>query len=243
MKVTVIGMWGGFPKVDGPCSGYLVEHDGVAVLLDCGSGVATHLGKYTDVNKLRHMVISHRHYDHASDIGVMMFSRLINTITKKTERELTIYEPYKEVSALHPDPVKYSTFKSYTGDSVLNFGEMEIRFLEMNHPVRTFAMKVSTADKTLIYTADGTLSEELIAFSEGADLLITECSLYAWADGEGSGHMNITDCIRLAQSSGVNSTVLTHLPHYGEVNDLLVEAESSGLKNVQLASPGMIIEV
>ncbi len=243
MKVTVIGMWGGFPKVDGPCSGYLIEHKGEKVLLDCGSGVATHLGKYTDVNTLGHMVISHRHYDHASDVGVMMFSRLINTITKKTDLNLTIHEPYKEVSRLHPDSVKYSKFKSYNEDSVLKFGEMRVRFLEMNHPVKTFAMKISTADKRIVYTADGTLSDELIAFSKGADVLITECSLYSWADGAGSGHMNITDCIKLAKDAGVNETVLTHLPHYGDVNALLEEAKASGLGNVRLASPGMTIEV
>lgn len=243
MKVTVIGMWGGFPKVDAPCSGYLVEHAGEQVLLDCGSGVATHLGKYTDVNTLRHMVISHRHYDHASDVGVMMFSRLINTITKKTDLNLTIHEPYKEVSALHPDPVKHSKFKSYKEDSVLKFGEMRVRFLEMNHPVKTFAMKISTAGKKIVYTADGTLSDELIEFSKGADLLITECSLYSWAEGAGSGHMNITDCIKLAKDAGVNETVLTHLPHYGDVNTLLEEAKASGLRNVRLASPGMVIEI
>lgn len=243
MKVTVIGMWGGFPKVDGPCSGYLVEHKGEKVLLDCGSGVATHLGKYTDVNTLRHMVISHRHYDHASDVGVMMFSRLINTITKKTDLSLTIHEPYKEVSRLHPDPVKYSKFKSYKEDTVLKFGEMRVRFLEMNHPVKTFAMKISVGDKKLIYTADGTLSDELKEFSKGAELLITECSLYAWADGEGSGHMNITDCIELAEASSAKETVLTHLPHYGDVEELLETAKASGLENVRLAYPGMTIEI
>lgn len=243
MKVTVIGMWGGFPKVGEPCSGYLVEHAGEKVLLDCGSGVASQLGRYTDVNTLRHMVISHRHYDHMSDVGVMMFSRLINTITKKSDTELTIYEPYKEVSALHPEPVKHSTFQSYKEDSVLEFGEMKIQFLEMNHPVKTFAMKVTSPDKTFVYTADGTLSDELIEFSRGADLLIAECSLYAWADGAGSGHMNITDCIELIQSSGVKETVLTHLPHYGDVNDLLLAARESGIEAVQLAHPGMTIEV
>ena len=243
MKVTVIGMWGGFPKVDEPCSGYLIEHNEEKVLLDCGSGVALKLGKYTDVNTLRHIVVSHSHYDHASDIGVMMFSRLVNTITKQTEVGLTIYEPYKEISSLQPEPVKFSTFKSYDEDSVLRIGDMSIRFLEMNHPVKTYAMKISTDDKTVVYTADGTISEALKKFSQGADLLITECSLYEWADGENTGHMNITDCIELVKDAGVKETILTHLPHYGEINDLLETARYRGLENVQLAQPGLTIEV
>ena len=140
MKVTVIGMWGGFPKVDEPCSGYLIEHNEEKVLLDCGSGVALKLGKYTDVNTLRYIVVSHSHYDHASDIGVMMFSRLVNTITKQTDVGLTIYEPYTEISSQQPEPVQFSDFKSYEEDAVLKIGDMSIRFLEMNHPVTTLSL-------------------------------------------------------------------------------------------------------
>lgn len=243
MKVTVIGMWGGFPKVDEPCSGYLIEHNEEKVLLDCGSGVAVKIGKYMDVNTLRHIVVSHSHYDHASDIGVMMFSRLVNTITEKTDVGLTIYEPYNEISSQHPESVKFSEFKSYEEDSVLKIGDMSIRFLEMNHPVKTYAMKISTDDKTVVYTADGTISEELKEFSQGADLLITECSLYEWADGVSTGHMNITDCIELVKDAGVKETILTHLPHYGEINYLLETAKQSGIENVQLAQPGLTIEV
>ena len=46
MQVTIIGHWGGYPKVDEASSGYLVEHEGFQLLLDCGSGVLSKLQKF-----------------------------------------------------------------------------------------------------------------------------------------------------------------------------------------------------
>lgn len=42
MKVTVIGCWGGYPAAKEASSGYLLEHDGYKILMDCGSGVLSH---------------------------------------------------------------------------------------------------------------------------------------------------------------------------------------------------------
>lgn len=70
MKITVIGMWGGYPKKDGPCSGYLVEQDGFSMLIDCGSGVLVKLQEFIDLNEINDVLLSHYHYDHASDVGV-----------------------------------------------------------------------------------------------------------------------------------------------------------------------------
>ena len=59
MKCTIVGMWGGFPKKNGPTSGYLVEKDGFAILLDAGSGVAAHVQNYIELNKLHHLSLIH----------------------------------------------------------------------------------------------------------------------------------------------------------------------------------------
>ena len=43
MKMTVVGFWGGFPEAGEATSGYLFEHDGFLLLVDCGSGVLAQL--------------------------------------------------------------------------------------------------------------------------------------------------------------------------------------------------------
>ena len=64
MKMTVVGFWGGFPEAGEATSGYLFEHDGFLLLVDCGSGVLAQLQKYITPSHIDAVVLSHYHHDH-----------------------------------------------------------------------------------------------------------------------------------------------------------------------------------
>lgn len=83
MKVTVIGYWGGFPAANEATSGYLFEHEGFRMLVDCGSGVLAKLQNYVSVEKLDAVVVSHYHHDHVADIGPLQYARLIKKISER----------------------------------------------------------------------------------------------------------------------------------------------------------------
>ena len=53
---------------DGACSGYLVEEDGICLLVDCGNGVFGKLRRYRDYGAVDAVVISHLHADHFLDL-------------------------------------------------------------------------------------------------------------------------------------------------------------------------------
>ncbi len=63
MKMTVVGFWGGFPEAGEATSGYLFEHDGFRLLVDCGSGVLAQLQKYITPSDIDAVVLSHYHHD------------------------------------------------------------------------------------------------------------------------------------------------------------------------------------
>lgn len=63
MKMTVVGFWGGFPEAGEATSGYLFEHDGFRLLVDCGSGVLAQLQKYITPSHIDAVVLSHYHHD------------------------------------------------------------------------------------------------------------------------------------------------------------------------------------
>ena len=48
MRITVLGKSPSWQDADGACSGYLVEDDGVRVLIDCGNGVFGKLRRFAD---------------------------------------------------------------------------------------------------------------------------------------------------------------------------------------------------
>ena len=68
VRVTVLGKSPGWQDAGGACSGYLVEEDGVRVLLDCGNGVFAKLRRHVDYADVDAVVLSHLHADHFLDL-------------------------------------------------------------------------------------------------------------------------------------------------------------------------------
>lgn len=243
MQCRIIGIWAGFPKKDGPCSGFLITENNFSILIDCGSGVVQQVQQYIDLNEINHVVLSHYHYDHSSDLGVFMFSRLVNTHLKKAKSPLAVYGPANEQVRAEVESVPFSSFNSYDSEKNLEIGPFTIQFLRTAHPVETYALKITSGEKTMVYTADTSFTEELVDFAKGADLLVTEASLYEGMNGDASGHMTSKEAGILAEKSGAHKTILTHLPHYGNLNELLLNAKEQGNEAIELADVGRLIEV
>src|SRR5687767_14258041 len=68
MRLTVLGKSPSWQDAGGACSGYLVEEDGTAVLIDCGNGVFAKLRRHVDYVDVDAVVISHLHADHILDL-------------------------------------------------------------------------------------------------------------------------------------------------------------------------------
>src|SRR5947199_3434554 len=68
MRLTVLGKSPSWQDAGGACSGYLLEEDGVAVLIDCGNGVFSKLRRYRDYTMVDAVLISHLHADHFLDL-------------------------------------------------------------------------------------------------------------------------------------------------------------------------------
>lgn len=238
MHCRVIGVWGGFPK-ESPCSGYLISHNDKSILIDCGSGVLTSIQKYINLNDIHHVILSHYHYDHFSDIGVYMFSRLVNTQLKRVSLPLNIYGPKNPDFEKQVNEVEFSKFNAFNESTDLQIGDFEISFLKNIHPETSYSIKIECQEKTIVYTSDTSYYEELITFAKDADILIAECSFYEGMDGKEAGHMNAIDVGLLANKTNAKQVILTHLPHYGNLEDLLTSAKSQGNPNIKLAEPGM----
>ena len=100
---------------------------------------------------------------------------------------------------------------------------------------------IEAAGKALVYTADTSFKEEFTSFAASADLLLSECNFYGSQDGKGAGHMNSYDNGKLAQNAKVKQLILTHLPHYGELDELVSEASSEFGGPISLAKEGLVI--
>ncbi|MCP8968227.1 MBL fold metallo-hydrolase [Ectobacillus ponti] len=239
MKMTVIGFWGGYPEAGEATSGYLFEHEGFRLLVDCGSGVLAQVQKYVHPGDLDAVILSHYHHDHVADIGVLQYARLITSVTGRDIPVLPIYGHLFDKSGfdrLTHEP--YTKGTAYDPEAELSIGPFSLRFLQTAHPVSCFAMRITAGGKTVVYTADSSYLAGFMAFAKEADLFICECNMYADQDGKGAGHMNSTEAGIIAKEAGVGALLLTHLPHAGNVQDLAEQAGEVYEGRIDLAHSG-----
>jgi ribonuclease BN (tRNA processing enzyme) len=244
MKLTIIGFWGGYPKANEASTGYVLEHDGFRLLIDCGSAVLSKLQNYYQPEELDAVILSHYHADHIADIGALQHARLIQGFLGKQIDTLPIYS--HDTDSYEFSKLTYKTITkgiTYDPNAALKVGPFTVRFLLTKHPVTCYAMRFEVDGKALVYTADTSYIEEFVSFSEGAELLLSECNFYGNQDGSGAGHMNSFDAGKLATRAKVKQLVLTHLPHYGELQQLVEESKQHFSGPISLAHTGQVFEI
>ncbi|WP_226659495.1 MBL fold metallo-hydrolase [Pseudalkalibacillus hwajinpoensis] len=241
MKMTVLGPWGGYPKAGEASAGYLFQSEGYNLLIDCGSGVLSQLQYHLSVEELDSVIISHYHPDHISDVGVLYHGRLIQSKIKAELPVLPIYgHSHDEAGFASLDHKPYTEAIAYEEQDQLELGPFSVTFQKTKHPVTCYAMRITDGKHVAVFTADSSYIKEFESFSKGADLLISECNLYADMDGSKMGHMNSTDAARIASVADVSTLMLTHLPHFGELSELEKDAKQHFDGKVVLASTGLV---
>ncbi|MGD7045218.1 MBL fold metallo-hydrolase [Jeotgalibacillus proteolyticus] len=242
MKVTVVGFWGGYPKMNEASSGYLIEQDDFRILLDCGSGVLSHLQRYAAPEELDAVVITHYHPDHIADVGVLQHALLIQQFLQNKDIHVDAYghgEDQTGLASLHYKELM--TGHAYIPERTLTLGPFTLSFLRTVHPVPCYAVKVKSDCGTMVFTADSAYQEAFISFAEDADLLISECNFYKGMNAAEAGHMTSEDAAAIADAAKVKTLLLSHLPHFGDLNQLVSEAKETYDGQILLASSGLTI--
>lgn len=241
MKITVIGCDGAYPRVNGATSAYLVEDKETKVLLDCGSGSIARLQNHIELSELDGVIISHYHRDHYADLECMHFATMLDTFSKKRDKALIIYGPGEEQMLTYKSFCIGKTFKKK--DS-FNIGTLTFETQRNLHGVEAYSIKVINEEgKTLVYTGDTGYYKELSELCKGANLLIAEASSYANEQGKISGHMTSIEAATVAKEANVNKLIVTHLPHYGDIESLATEAKTVFDKEVLLAKYDLVVEI
>lgn len=241
IKLTVIGECSGSPLASHATSCYLVEGEGTSLILDMGSASLSLLKGIRNFDSIEHVIISHSHPDHCADCAVAVYDRLIAMQCGRDVKPLVFHALEERELTFSP----YSRFVKIDGQSREEIGEFSISYMKSEHPLDCLAVKVQDRQgHTLVYTADGALTDRLVSFSSGAHILIAECSFYPDMGNRGAGHMNANDVCTLAVKAEPSCLVLSHLPVYGErgiILDYVSERYEKG--KVLLASPYLEVSI
>lgn len=246
MKLRVLGCYSPYPPADGAGPGYLLETTTTKVLLDCGSGVVSQLGRVCDLTngELSAVILSHLHADHFCDLLVLRYARFLSMRAGKAT-PLAVYAPSKpdleRASLPFLDTLSISTIQQ---DSSLSISEMKFDFAGTLHPYPALAIKATVDDRSMVYTGDTAWHDDLVDFCRGTDTLLAEASFLEQNKGTNVAlHLSARDAGRLAQMAGVKRLVLTHFHPAASLDLLLAEAEAQFAGEITLASTGLVLDI
>jgi len=243
MKLTVIGYWGAFPNKNEGTSGYLINSGDYNILVDCGSGVLSQVQNYIDLSKIDVVILSHFHADHISDIYCIQYEAYLSLKLNMRKKPLEIYAHDLDPKFNDLNYKGATIAKRIDDKTILDFGDLNVSFKKVTHEVPCFAMRFQENNKVITYSADTEWCNEIIDLSKEANIFICEASLFNSLKGQVNGHLTAGEVGKIANMSKVDKLLLTHFPHYGDLEQLVMEAKEEFKGEIYKAKTGLTFEL
>ena len=263
MQITVLGKSPSWQDAGGACSGYLVQHEDAVLLLECGNGVFGKLRSFCDYVDVDAVLISHLHADHFLDL--VPFSYALCHAPRQQPVPVAgwpgtsqparprLYAPagalevFRHVaSGWGPQELIEEAFdvQEFDAPDALAIGPINVRFCEVPHYARAYAVELSTVDGgRATYSADCSPNPELVRFARGADLFLIEATLPRPERTGQRGHLTPAEAGEHARSADVRRLVLTHFSDELDPEWTRGEAARTYGGEVELAREGAVYTV
>jgi len=225
-SITLLGTGTCEIQYDRRASSALLQLDGMPVLFDCGHGVVQRLLEVgVQHYELNHIVLSHFHPDHVSDLIPFLHAGAWSRRNPRNS-DLHIYGPpgiqqlidgFRNifgVSALQQPT--YDILVHEVAGERFSIGSYDFDFISLP-PAGNHGLHFVWQGRQYAITGDSNFHEHEIAFLRQVDLAIID-----------SGHLEDDEIVQLAAASQAKTIVCSHL--YREINapDLQVRAEKAG---------------
>lgn len=203
------------------------------IIIDAGTGIKSlgdHLIEEFGNNVSADIFITHIHWDHIQ--GFPFFAPLFNKESKfKIYTDESIHETLKKVlnNQMKPDffPVSFTgiqadiSFRKIGNNRIYLDKDLIIDSFRLNHTTDTFAYKISSNNKTVVFATDNEpingfqdndKDNLLIEFCKNCDVLIYDSQYTSeeYQDKKGWGHSTIDHAFALAIASNVRNLYLFH---------------------------------
>jgi ribonuclease BN (tRNA processing enzyme) len=238
--LTVLGCSGSAPGPNAATSGYLLEAEGFVLGIEFGTGTLAVLQTLRDPFALDALLFSHLHPDHCADFTGLTVLRRYHPTPSRDPRanRLPVYGPSETqrrfVAAHSPDAETEATtdlsdvyeFHVITSGTV-QIGPFKIDAALAAHPCEAYSFRFSHAGRTLAFTGDTGITDGLVEFAAGADVLLSEASWTHDVDRPVNLHLSGVDAGQVAHRSAVRRLLVTHVPPWTDAAAVLAEARSA----------------
>ncbi|MBV9604552.1 MAG: MBL fold metallo-hydrolase, partial [Solirubrobacterales bacterium] len=131
----------------------------------------------------------------------------------------------------------------YDGPDELTLGPIGVRFCEVPHYTRTFAVELSAGGGRFTYSADCSPNDQLVGFARDTDLLMIEGTLPRPERTGKRGHLTPREAGEHGRRASVRRFVLTHFSDELDPEWARREAAEAFGGTVELACDGAVYQV
>jgi ribonuclease BN (tRNA processing enzyme) len=223
VKITVIGSSPAWPNPGGAHSGYVVEHVGGRLLVDCGPGVLGRLREREGWPHVDAVAITHFHLDHWGDLVPWVWGAMYRAggVSIDDRPELWVHAGGHELLERFGTRFGFSdmfdrvfTVREYAPDQAFAAAGIDVTPMRLPHyRLETYGFRLAANGKTIAYSGDSGPSERLAELARDTDLFVCEATLLNGVDdGLPRGHLSVDEALAAAADSGTRRVLLTHRP-------------------------------
>ena len=240
MELFTLGTGAAWPDGDRSAPAFLVKHNGIPFLIDCGGGTNHQLMKVgCKPSEITHILFTHIHIDHCVEFPSLVFGA---SLTGKAGK----FQVYGPKGVKHfTDSIFDDTYNFAKGmmrnlrkleieietnefeqGTILECEGLKIEALPVEHGIETLAYKFTADNKTLVFSGDTQPCENILKIAKGADVLVIECS-FPESSGIKKGHCIPSQVGQIAEKANVKRVILTHLFPVcnGKENEMVTEVK------------------
>ena len=252
MRFTTLGTGTISLTPERSCAGYLLEAEGLRLLVDCGTGITRRLAALGDGwRTISHVALTHFHIDHHGDLPSLIFAWKYGFLPPRAE-PVEIIGPVGTADLLVRLATAYGEWVTAPGfplsireitpaDAVELPGGVVLTCHPVPHTPESVAYSMVRGGRRIVFTGDTGPSAELAAWAHGADLLVAECSLPTGMSIP--EHLTPEQCGELAAGAAPGHLALTHFYPPVEQVDIRALVARSYAGPVTLAHDGWYFDL
>ena len=246
MRLTVLGGCGAWPAAGQACSGYLVEQDGLRLLVDPGYAIVPRLLERIDAAKVDAVLVSHGHPDHCADLHPLLRARRlrddpapalpVHTLPGAVNRVLALDRPQTLAGA--------AAVVEFAAGDRFEVGPFQVRTWPLPHSLPNAGVRLAAAGRVLAYTGDTGPSPAILELARGADLFLAEASYPERVPASAADHLSSArQAGQHAARAGAGRLLLTHLLPGTEPARSEAAARAAFVGEVAVASGGLVADL
>jgi ribonuclease BN (tRNA processing enzyme) len=263
VRITVLGKSPAWEDAGGACSGYLVQADGLNVLLDCGCGVFAKLRRHIDYVDIDVVLVSHLHADHIMDLvpyaSALTYAPRQQPVpvggfpgTQHPARPRLIaptgaadrFSQLCAATGMREGHIENAfRLTEYEPHETFDLGGLDVRFQRVPHFIETNAIELRNGARRFTFGADCAPNDELCEFARGTSLLLIEATLPRPEREGPRGHLTPGEAGEHGRRAAARRLVITHFSDEMDAGWARDQAEATFGGPVDVAVEGAVYDL